>query len=594
MNGFLAALIGWSTYFGGSGTERVRAVALDANGNVFVAGVTSSTDFPTASPFQAASGGGNDAFVAKLDPTGTILIWSSYFGGTGSDEAFGLAVDGSGNAYLCGETNSNGLATPGAFDTTRSGTDAFVAKVNANGTLAWATYLGGGGIDRGRNCAVDASGQLHLVGGTASSDFPTTAGAFDTTYGGNEDAFVAVLTADGSGLVWSSFLGGAAADFGRGIAIDGTGNVYATGNTNSADFPDSFGNALGGTRDGFVAKVSAGGGALAWSRYLGGDGSAGEQVNAVTVDANGDVFVVGDTPSAAGLATAGAFQPALSGTEDAFVARIGPNGELRWCTYLGGTGIESGNGVAVSASGNAFVAGETSSSNFPLLEPFDLSWKGNEGFVAMLSSNGDALVWSSFLGGSTETGGDAADAALAIALDPSEMSLVVAGVTNSAYFPWPSVSGLQKTLRGTQDGFVVSLTTTTTTAIRVEDLRAWWSGERVSVSWRLVTGPDVEFLRLVTHPAGETVGSLEPVPWTDEYEIADPTPPVAPAYLLEVRTAGGGAELYGPISPGEPARRTPAPGCRVAAPAEAGFPLTAALAATLLALCARRLFQRSR
>jgi uncharacterized protein (TIGR03382 family) len=258
--------LAWSSYLGGSGGDYGYGIAVDGSGNVYVTGYTESADFPTPGGLDTTLGGSRDAFVTKVN-TGGSLAWSSFLGGSDSEVGRDVAVDGSGNVYVTGVTESADFPTPGGFDATRGGPqDAFVTKVNANGqSLAWSSYLGGLGTDEGYGIAVDGSGNVYVTGRTSSTDFPTP-GGFDTTFGGNNyyDAFVTKVNANGQSLAWSSYLGGSARDEGRGIAVDGSGNVYVTGVTESTDFPatggfdTTFG---GGTSDAFVVKIAGGGGA---------------------------------------------------------------------------------------------------------------------------------------------------------------------------------------------------------------------------------------------------------------------------------------------------------------------------------------------
>ena len=275
----------YSTYFGGSGDEISLGVAVDTAGNAYIAGATSSADFPTAQPIQAAFAGGGesygtDAFVLKLNPAGSELVYSTYLGGAGDDGAASIALDGAGNVYLVGATASVDFPTAGALQAANGGgetfgSDAFVAKVNAAGTaLAYATFLGGSGDEAGVGIAVDGAGNAYVTGLTYSADFPTMA-ALQEANGGSADVFVTKLNAAGSALVYSSYLGGQSDDFGFDIALDAQGNAYLTGLTGStSDFPllgpaqAEFGSEDGLGFDAFVAKVKADGSELVYSTSL--------------------------------------------------------------------------------------------------------------------------------------------------------------------------------------------------------------------------------------------------------------------------------------------------------------------------------------
>ena len=271
--------LAWSTYLGGNGNDWGKGIAVDAAGNAYVTGQTESGNFPTtAGAFDTTYNGDCDAFVAKLNASGSGLVYSTYLGGGNSDTGLGIAVDAAGNVYVTGETESGNFpTTAGAFDTTDSGGDAFVAKLNASGSgLVYSTYLGGSGRNLGYGIAVDAAGNAYVTGWTDCSDFPTTAGAFDTTYSGSRyNAFVAKLNASGSGLVYSTYLGGSGRDQGLSIAVDAAGNAYVTGQTESSDFPTTagaFDTTYQGGDDAFVAKLNASGSGLVYSTYLGGSG----------------------------------------------------------------------------------------------------------------------------------------------------------------------------------------------------------------------------------------------------------------------------------------------------------------------------------
>jgi hypothetical protein len=385
----------YSTYLGGRGGDEGLGIAVDAAGNAYVTGDTGSTDFPTtAGAFQP---GGPGAFVTKLDPTGGALVYSTYLGGSDFDQGTGIAVDAAGNAYVTGGTSSTDFpTTAGAFQTTFGGglgfPDAFVTKLNASGTaLVYSTYLGGGGIDRGFGIAVDAAGNAYVTGFSDSLDFPTTAGAFQVTFGGGGDAFVTKLNPTGAALVTSTYLGGSGADAGRGIAVDAAGNAYVTGETDSRDFPTT-GGAFQPTFDGpdfdaFVTKLNPTGAALVYSTYLGG--SEFDVTQGIAVDAAGNAYVTGETSSRDFPTTAGAFQMTIGGVSDAFVTKLTATGAaLVYSTYLGGGDIDRGFGIAVDAAGNAYVTGGTTSIDFPTTAgAFQSTFGGGfgDGFVAKIT-----------------------------------------------------------------------------------------------------------------------------------------------------------------------------------------------------------------
>ncbi|MBI5233711.1 MAG: SBBP repeat-containing protein, partial [Deltaproteobacteria bacterium] len=262
----------YSTFLGGSDYDYGRGIAIDSSGNAYVTGWTSSSDFPTASPFDGTWNGGSDGFVTKLDSTGSVLTYSTFLGGNSDDYGRGIAIDSSGNAYVTGWTWSSDFPTVGPIDGVLSYEDAFVAKLNPSGSaLVYSTYLGGGSDDYGYGIAV-AFGNVYVTGATASSDFPTTASAIQATSGGGSDVFVTELNSAGSAFVYSTYLGGSGDDSGYAIAVDSSGNTYVTGGTDSIDFPlaSATQGVTGGIYDAFVSKISTDGSTLVYSTYLGG------------------------------------------------------------------------------------------------------------------------------------------------------------------------------------------------------------------------------------------------------------------------------------------------------------------------------------
>jgi hypothetical protein len=333
--------LSYSTYLGGSGDDVAYAIALDAAGDMYLTGWTSSPDFPTLNPFQPQLGGNQSAFVAKLTPDGCALVYGSYLGGSGqtgspfaAEGGLGIAVNAAGNAYVTGYTSSPDFPTANPLQPTFGGGDfgdAFVAKLTADGSaLVYATYLGGRGADFGYRLAVDDAGNAYLTGSTTSPDFPTV-NPLQPAYGGGGttwgDAFVAKLSADGSALVYATYLGGRGQDVGWAIAVDAAGAAYVTGYTNSLDFPTAnpMQPALGGqgVYNAFVAMLAADGSTLVYSTYLGG--SVGEGALGIAVDAASNAYVTGYT-SSPDFPTANALQPHLGGADatNCFVAKISP------------------------------------------------------------------------------------------------------------------------------------------------------------------------------------------------------------------------------------------------------------------------------
>jgi len=450
----------YGSFLGSSGFEGGRAIAVDGAGSAYVAGMTTSADFPTtAGAFDTRMDGFDDAFVVKVNPDGTGLTYAAFLGGSGtSDQAYGIAVDEAGNAYVTGETHSADFpTTPGAFDRSRGGyQDAFVVKVGASGTrLSYATYLGGSSFDEGWAIAVDETGNAYVTGFSQSwaSDFPTTPGAFDTSPNGWEDPFVVKVNPAGTGLSYATLLGGSDSDRGEGIAVDGTGSAYVTGYTRSPEFPttaEAFDTSYNGDdSDAFVVKVNPSGTGLTYSTFLGG--SVSDSALAIAVDGEGCAYVTGYTWSSDFPTTQGAFDR-IRDEGDAFVVKLNAAGAgLSYATLLGGSYYEEGQAIAVDVAGSACVTGVTSSSDFPTTAgAFDTSYDGAEFFVVRLNIAGTGLGYATFLGGTS------VNFVRAIAID-SEGSAYVTGATMSADFPTTAGAFDTSYNGGDRDAFVAKL-----------------------------------------------------------------------------------------------------------------------------------------
>jgi hypothetical protein len=451
----------YSTYLGGTGADTANAVTADAAGNAYVAGRTTPISFPTTSgAFQTAGNSAANApetaFVIKLNPTGTALVYSTYLGGSGSvdlygapfgDQGTGLAVDSSGNAYVTGETVSSDFpVTQGAFKTTSPGQAAFVTKLNPAGTaLVYSTYLGAIGDKSGAGytvaLALDGSGNAYIAGATSSANFPVTPGAYQQTNNAAankfNNAFVTKLNPSGSALVFSTFLGGngggcCAGDLASGVALDSSGAVYVTGSTQSTDFPVTTGafqatnhNTNASSSNAFVTKLNSTGTALVYSTYLGGSGGVlnlsptlgmlgGDQATGLAIDGSGDAFVTGSTASVNFPVTSGAYQTTNDdqgpcpggciGGYNAFITELNPAGSaLVYSTYLGGNGInpydeiglivfgegDQASALALDNSGNVYLAGSASSGDFPVT---------GGAFQTTIPSSGSAFVSKLTLG----------------------------------------------------------------------------------------------------------------------------------------------------------------------------------------------------
>ncbi len=405
----------YSTYLGGSGADTGIGIAVDDSRNMYVTGQTSSTNFPLMNAFQATFGGATDAFITKFDETGTTLIYSTYLGGTANDGGAAIAVDGAGNAYITGNTSSSNFPVLNAFQPALAGVeDAFVAKLDASGALVYSTYLGGALSDRGNGIVVDSSGNAYVTGQTSSIDFPVL-NPFQAALAGGSDAFLTKFDSTGSALVYSTYLGGTANDVGNAVTVDRSGNAYVTGQTASTNFPvlNAFqAAALGGGNDAFLTKFDRTGSALVYSTYLGGTGN--DTGNAISLDSSANVYLAGTTNST-NFPVVNAFQPAVAGSSDAFVTKFNAAGSaLIYSTYLGGSGIDTGTGIAVDQDGSAYVTGLTFSANFPTQNPFQAALQGSrDSFVTKFTVDGSSLVFSTYFGGTGvgSAGGIAIDSA---------------------------------------------------------------------------------------------------------------------------------------------------------------------------------------
>lgn len=456
----------WSTYLGGSNTDYGFGGERDESGNIYVVGATWSSDFPTTSgSYDETYNYGPDVFVSKFDPSGSVLVYSTYLGGTEYDTGYSIAVDDDGCAYVTGFTYSTDFpTTPGAFDRTCIGdrADVFVTKLSSSGSnLVYSTYLGGDIHDWwigdfGYGIAVDTGHCAYVVGHTDASDFPTTPGAFDRAIGG-ADAFVTKLNDAGSALEYSTYLGGSNHDVAYGVAIE---SAYAivTGDTQSEDFPTTSGaydQTYNGQEDVFVTRVNLAGSDLGYSSYLGG--SLFETGYGVAVDGGGYAYVTGTTNSSDLPTTTGAYDQSFNGSRDAFVAKLdtwGPT--LSYSTFLGGSdsdGEASLGAIAVDSQGSAYIASTTRSSDYPTTSgAFDETYNGgDDACLTKLNADGSELLYSTFLGG------DVRDNAWDLDIDDAGSAYIM-GLTSGGDFPTTS-GAYDPTHNGSDDAYVAKLYT---------------------------------------------------------------------------------------------------------------------------------------
>lgn len=470
-------VLDYSTYFGGSGDDYGYGIAMDTAGSVYITGATNSTDFPLVNATQPEFGGGGidcpsdmvpyrlcyDVFVTKLNAAGDALVYSTYLGLPGDDEGRGIAVDAAGNAYVTGQISVNSESLPDMYIYKY----ILAAKLDAAGLLEYAVWFGGNG-SKGLGIAANAGGRAYVTGETTDG-FPTTPDAIQPAAGELIDAFVAVIDPTGAYLEYSTYLGGSGAycdvcySSGKAIAVDGAGKIYVTGQAAPSfpTTPNAYQQTFNGFWKAFVAKIDptlAGAAGLVYSTYLGG--TLGEFGNGIALDASGKVYVTGSTQSDDFPTTSGAFdrtcgtdgicnatdnmvcdpvppgvpdQCHLDAKADVFVAKLDLSqsgaASLVFATYVGGSGKDVGNAIAVNAAGEMYMTGSTVSPDFPLVGPVQAAHGGNlDAFVFKLNAAGAGLDYSTFIGG----GGD--DVGEGIAADAAGNAHLT-GWTGSAAFP---------------------------------------------------------------------------------------------------------------------------------------------------------------
>jgi uncharacterized protein (TIGR03437 family) len=516
--------LGFATYYGGSGLNNARGIAVDSSGNVLIAGGTTSGNLPglSASSFQVDYMGSMDAFVAKMNGSGTALEWVTYLGGTGRDVAIAMAVDSSGNAYVTGATDSVDFpiypSKSGVVQGNYGGGggdnyfytigDAFVAKFDPTGKLVWSTYLGGSLDDGGSAIAVDSSGNVYVAGATVSTNFPGVSSGFQPTFGGlggeptleesgypsfdTGDAFVAKIDPTGTQLLAATYLGGSFDDFALALTLDSSGNVWVGGGTISRNFPlaSPFQRTYGGgtnynvqeifsTGDGFISELSSDLKTLKYSTYFGGNED--DAISGIAVDSSGAIYITGATQSSNFPGASNSYSgPSVSSTlntswviGDAFVAKLQPGGaKIAYSFYLGGSGEDGATGLAVDAQGNVTIVGGTNSTDFCTPTSDAVSSKLNGGGSTtpppgFFSNVGDGFI-ARFNSSGTITycsfiGGASYDILESLAQDSSG-NIFATGETYSANFP--TTSGVVQTANaGLYNAVVVKLTVSSGPAI---------------------------------------------------------------------------------------------------------------------------------
>lgn len=450
----------WASYLGGSAYEFAYAVAYEPSGAVTVVGETASAEFPVSpGSFDPTYNGVGaptiDVFVTRMDPNGS-MVYSTYLGGSTGDKPYDLATDGSGAVTVTGNTTSSNFpTTTGAYDRTLGGgSDAFVTRLSADGSsLLYSTLLGGSDGDVANGIDLDQQGNAIVAGVTSSGNFPVTPGALQSSASGSSDAFVAKLNSSGTGLLYSTFLGGSSGDVGKDVAVGGSGQITVVGVTSSSDFPTSpsaFDGTPSGTSDAFVTRLNASLSDIVYSTLLGG--SKGDVAEALVLEGSGAAIVAGVTSSTDFPKTPDAYGSNLQGSSDTFVTKVALDGaSLVYSVLIGGTKGDVGKGVALDQSGAVLVGGQTSSGDFPTTPgAFDNTAGGSaDGFLLQLSADGGELLYSSYVGGSRSDGGEGLAAM-------GEATAMLVGVTNSSDFP-ATPGAIGTSISGNSDGFAAQL-----------------------------------------------------------------------------------------------------------------------------------------
>jgi hypothetical protein len=433
-------ILDYSTYLGGSADEGIFGIGFDEEENIYVAGETSSIDFPSKDAIQKHLGGSYDVFVSKFDRTGTRLIYSTFLGGSGFDHAIGIQIDDSGRAYIAGVTLSSDFPVKNARQPNLGGiANGFVAKLSPSGSeLVFSTYLGGGRFDQISSLAIDQHNHVYVAGSTTSIDFPVTPTAFQKICDGGAqpgfcigDAFVTEFDESGKNLVYSTYLGGMGYDAAAGLALNERGEAYIVGQTFSKDFPNknAYQGSLSGFTNAFVTKLNVTGSDVLSSTFLGGSGFDG--ATGIALDHRDSVYVTGTTTSI-DFPLVRAFQSKNQGGQsDGFIAKLDlETSELIYSTYVGGKGFDFPFRIAVNSRGEASVIGFTSSTDFPIHNAVESSYRGGatDAFIVTLDRSGERARLSTYLGGN----GDEFGYAITIGCRDS---VWVGGSTSSKDFP---------------------------------------------------------------------------------------------------------------------------------------------------------------
>jgi|GEM_PF-6973413 len=372
----------YSTFLGGNGDDYGYGIAVDGSGNVIITGCTESSDFPLKNPIQNKNAGGRDVFVAKINSEGNSLVYSTYLGGSGNDYSYGLALDGRGNAYITGATYSSDFPKKNSVYGYSGYFDIFLTKIDPIGNLLYSTYYGGSNNDYAYGIALDTSGNVYLTGATYSTDFPVKNPIKER--GGLWDAFLVKVNSEGNEVILSSYIGGSDNDYGSGIAVDPMENVYLTGYTSSPDFPteNPIQESIAGNYDLFITKISTLKNKIVYSTFLGG-GSI-DYSRGIALDSKGNVYITGETYSSNFPTHNPIQKENGGSWDAFIVKVNSEGNSIVYSTYIGGNNNDYSRAVAVDSLGNAYITGYTSSNNFPTAIPIYGYSGSYDAFVAKI------------------------------------------------------------------------------------------------------------------------------------------------------------------------------------------------------------------
>jgi hypothetical protein len=536
----------YSGYLGGSGDDSGSSIAIDGSGNLYLAGTTASINFPTHAPAFPNNKGLSDIFVTKIDPTGSSVIYSTYIGGSGVDRGDGIAVDTNGNAYVVGRVDPASAdfpTTPGSFGPAYHGGDfdGLVFKLNAAGNgLVYSGFLGGEENDSTEGVAVDASGVAYVTGGTKSNAFPVTVNAYQGQRAGDTDAYLTKINSSGSALLYSSYIGGSGTDRGSGVVIDGNGTAYLAGYGASPDFPtqDPFQAGFGGGFDAFIARFDTNASGLNSLVFSSYLGGSGDdKAFGIAADAGiNNLYVVGQT-SSNNFPVLNPAQASSGGSFDAFIAKVSNSGTKIFASYFGGSGDDRATGVAVNASG-VYLTGFTSSTNLPIVSPLQLNNGGGfDAFVAKLNPGGSSILYSTYLGGSgNENFAPAVTSTNPIVVDSA--NAYITGYTASANFPL--LAPLQAASGGGQEAFIAKIADLTPAA----DF-----GLSIAPGSRTINPGDATTFTITAAPTGGFTGSIS---LSATGLSADATASFAPATIAITDTSAKSSTLTINSTPSTP------------------------------------------